>query len=61
MSSTSATQTDMSAFERQFDASIHAAPTSGQLRVRGWIIALVASVILWAGIAVAIVAAFHAL
>ena len=61
MSNISDTQTDMSAFESQFNSSAPSAPTPGQLRVRGWAVVLVTGVVLWAAIAITIAAAIHAL
>jgi hypothetical protein len=61
MSNTSVTHTDFSEFEAQFSSSVRVEPTQGQLRVRGWVIVLVATVVLWGVIAVGIAAAVHAL
>jgi hypothetical protein len=61
MSNVSVANTDMSEFEAQLASSIGAQPTRGQLRVRGWVIVLAASVVLWAVIAAGIAAAIHAL
>jgi hypothetical protein len=61
MSNTSVARSDFSEFEAQFSSSVRVAPTQGQLRVRGWVIALIASAVLWAAIAVGIAAAIHAL
>jgi hypothetical protein len=60
MSNISVAQSDFSEFEAQF-ASVAVEPTHAQLRIRGWIIALAASIALWAAIAVGIAAAVHAL
>ena len=59
MSNASATQIDMSGFEAQFNS--RAVPTVGQLRIRGWVIVLVASVALWSAIGVGIALAIRAL
>jgi hypothetical protein len=61
MSNVSGTRTDMSAFEAQFAAQIRTIPTQGQLRVRGWVIVLIASIALWAAIGAGIAIAVHAL
>jgi hypothetical protein len=61
MSNISVAHHDFAEFEAQFATPVAPELTHSQLRVRGWVIALVASVVLWAGIAVAIAAAVHAL
>jgi len=61
MSNISVAQSDFSEFEAQFDSRVRVEPTEGQLRVRGWVIVLVASAVLWTAIGIGIVAVVHAL
>ena len=61
MSNVPVVHSDFSEFEAQFSSPVRLTPTHGQNRVRGWLIVLVATVVLWAAIAVGIAAAIRAL
>ena len=61
MSNMPVAHSDFSEFEAQFASPVRVTPTHGQNRVRGWLIVLAATVVLWAAIAVGIAATIHAL
>lgn len=61
MSNVSIANSDFSEFEAQFSSPVRADLTEGQLRVRGWLIVLVASVVLWSAIGVGIALAIRAM